>query len=56
MCDFIALITQVHAQQVGDVGIVFNDQDTFGGHRQLRASGEAARIVARERRGYLTKN
>ncbi len=42
-----ALIAQVHAQQVGDMGIVFNDQHAFGRHRQLGASGEAGSIVAR---------
>jgi hypothetical protein len=56
MGDVVALIAQVHAQQVGDVGIVFNDQHAFGRHRQLGASGEAGCIVARDGRRYLTKN
>ena len=27
----IALVAQVHAQQLGDVGVVLDDQDAFGG-------------------------
>ena len=31
VCHGIALVVQMHTQQLGDVGIVFDDQYAFGG-------------------------
>ncbi|MNT93636.1 hypothetical protein D3C72_2351590 [compost metagenome] len=46
MGDVVAFVTQVHAQQVGDMDVVFDDQDTFGtAHRHARLAGEVVGIV-----------
>lgn len=43
--DFVALVAQMQAQHVGDVGVVFDDQDAFGvihgerGSASVRVSG-----------------
>ena len=41
----IALVTQVHAQQLCDVGVVFDDQDAFGGFHPGGLSRDIAGAV-----------
>ncbi len=45
----VALVVQMHAQQLGDVGIVFDDQHAFGGFHV----GELSRDMAS---GVITIN
>src|SRR5690606_17381545 len=57
MTDLVAFIPQVHAQQVGDMHIVFDDQDVFcAAHRCLRPAEGTVGIVLGRARRCVTKN
>jgi len=49
MGDLIAFIAQVHAQQVGDVDIVFDDQDALGTAHRLRGRQEGMAALSTDR-------